>query len=265
MKKHLFLNCCFLMVTIAFSTSLTAQIGYNDTDQNLRQNYKRANPLYLKAEKAFAQNDLTKAEELVNKCLALMPEHANATFLLAQLQLKQQNFPLALETMIQAKERFKVMSQLVTFTHQEYMNSLREKIEGLEQSRENMENALSALPANSTSRAQYEGQLAKVRAQIDSVQNQLKDPIPQTYDTPANYHYIHGNILFRLRRLSEAEEQYNNAIKADPTHSNAYNNLSLVFFSLNRFTDAMDCLIRAESAGAKINPDFKKALQEKIK
>lgn len=264
MKTKLFPKMAGLLVIMLLTAAvLSAQITYNEGDQKMQQNYKRANPLYLKAEKALAKNDAAKAEKLATECLEIMPEHANATFLLAQLYLKKQDFPKALETIIKAKENFKIMSQLVTFTHQEYMNSLRERIEGLEVAKSNMQEALSNMPPNSTGRAQYEGQLTKIQGQIDIVRNQLKEPIPQTFDIPANFHYIHGNVLFKMRRYSEAAEQYTHAINADPTHSNAYNNLSLVLFSLQKFDEALDCLIRAESAGAKVNPEFKKAVSEK--
>lgn len=253
-----------VLAGLLLSAGLSAQIAYNEGDQKLRETYKRANPLYLKANKFLGKNDLKQAEAKAMECLALMPEHANATFLIAQLQLKRQEFPKALETIVKAKENFKLMAGLITFTHQEYMDSLRSRIEGLEQAKNNYEEILAALGQNTTARAQYEGHLVKVNAQIDAVRNQLREPIPQTFDIPSDYHYIHGNILFRLRRHSEAVEQYNRAIEADPTHSNAYNNLSLALFSLNRFDEAMDCLIRAEAAGAKVNPDFKKALTEKI-
>jgi tetratricopeptide (TPR) repeat protein len=67
-----------------------------------------------------------------------------------------------------------------------------------------------------------------------------------------------------MRRYNEAAEEYKQATTIDPTHSNAYNNLSLVYHSLGRYREAFDCLIMAESAGARVNPDFKKALQEKL-
>ncbi len=253
-----------LLLILLLSAGLSAQIAYNEGDQKMREAYKRANPLYLKANKFLAKNDLKQAEQKALECLAIMPEHANATYLIAQMQMKRQEFPQALETIVKAKENFKLMAGLITFTHQEYMNSLRSKIEGLEQAKANYEEMLSALGQNNTSRAKYEGHLVKVDAQIDAIRNQLREPIPQTFSIPADYHYIHGNILFRLRRFAESVEQYTQAIEADPTHSNAYNNLSLALFSLNRYDEAMDCLIRAETAGAKVNPEFKKALTEKI-
>lgn len=248
-----------------FSNGLVAQVTYNEGDQNLRKSYQRANPIYLKAEKLFKKNNFEKALSLVQECLNLMPEHANASFLMAQIYIKQDKLPEALNAVILAKKNYTLLSQFVTFTRQEYLNSIQEKLENLRQQRSNLEEYVNSQKAGGPQKSQAQVQLNLLSTQINEIEKQLKSPIAPATDTlPANYHYIHGNIYFKMRRFFEAIEEYKKAIEIDPTHRTAYNNMSLVYYSMGKFQEAFDCLIMAESAGAQVNPDFKKALQEKL-
>jgi tetratricopeptide (TPR) repeat protein len=47
---------------------------------------------------------------------------------------------------------------------------------------------------------------------------------------PALYRYRHGNVLFMLRRLAEAEAEYRGAVDKDPDFREAYNNLINLMF-----------------------------------
>jgi tetratricopeptide (TPR) repeat protein len=115
-----------------------------------------------------------------------------------------------------------------------------------------------------TSKNESSAATREIDQNILVINSRLSTPIPPTYEIPADYYYIHGNALFQLGRRADAEVQYREAIRIDPTHGNAYNNLALVLFSMGRFQEALDCLVRAEASGAKINPDFKRDLEAKI-
>ena len=54
------------------------------------------------------------------------------------------------------------------------------------------------------------------------------------------------------------------ALRLNPGHGNAYNNLALAWFSLGKYQEALDCFLRADAAGVKVNPDFKRAVEAKI-
>jgi tetratricopeptide (TPR) repeat protein len=83
-------------------------------------------------------------------------------------------------------------------------------------------------------------------------------------EIPADYFYLHGNIFFKIKRYKEAHEQYQEAIKINPKHGNAYNNLANLYYIAKQYQKALDCLNLAEAHGAKINPEFKKAILKAI-
>ncbi|MDD8013584.1 MAG: tetratricopeptide repeat protein [Acidobacteriota bacterium] len=238
---------------------LFSQKGFNMDENELVLSYKRANPLYLDGEKQFSKGNLDKAEKKLLEALALMPEHADASYVLAQVQLKRKDFPKALALIIDAEKHYASISRFRTFTHQQYLDRLR-------QQRQNLEDMKNQILANlsRTSKSESSAATREIDQNILVINSRLSTPIPPTYEIPADYYYIHGNALFQLGRRADAEVQYREAIRVDPTHGNAYNNLALVLFSLGRFQEALDCLQRAEAAGVKINPDFKRDLEAKI-
>jgi len=109
-----------------------------------------------------------------------------------------------------------------------------------------------------------EGNLEKDRNTLAQIDLQLQNPIPQTLEVPAGYHYIHGNVLFKSKRSAEAADQYLETIRLEPHHEFAYNNLASLYFAAGQFQKALDFLRRAEANGVKVNAAFKKDLEERL-
>jgi len=247
---------------------LRAQKDFNMDEKKLIESFKRANPLYLDGAKQFIKGNLDKAEKKFLEALAIMPEHADAAYMMAQVHLKRKDLPQALASIIAAEKSFTANSQFHTFTYQEYMDRLRQQKEQLVVRRTQVEEVLSNMPVSRADpnfeRSRLERESQTLTQNIQTIDSRLNSPIPPTFEVPADYFYIHGNVFFQLRRPLEAADQYKEAIRLDPTHGNAYNNLALVLFSLGNSQEALDCLVKAEGAGVKVNPDFKKAVEAKV-
>jgi tetratricopeptide (TPR) repeat protein len=238
---------------------LFAQKNFNMDEKKLVECHKRANPLYLDGAKQFAKGNLDKAEKKLLEALEIMPEHADASYVMAQIQLKRKDLSKALALILDAEKNYAIIAKFHTFTHQQYLDRLRQQRQDLEEQRQQI---LDNLP--SKSRSESTSATADITRDIQTIDSRLNSPIPPTFEIPADYHFIHGNVLFQMGKRADAEAQYQEAIRLDPTHGNAYNNLALVSFSLGKYQEALDCLLRAEAAGVKINPDFKRAVEEKI-
>jgi len=238
---------------------LFAQKDFNMDENKLVENYKRANPLYLDGEKQFAKGNLDKAEKKLLEALAIMPEHADASFVMAQIQLKRKDFSKALALILDAKKNYVTIAKFRTFTYQQYLDRLRQQRQDLENQKRQILDNLSRTSKSGSSPATNE-----IDRSIQIIDSRLSTPIPPTFEIPAEYFYIHGNALYRLGKLVDAAAQYQETIRLDPSHGNAYNNLALVLFSLGKYQEALNCLLRAEAAGIKINPDFKRAIETKI-
>ena len=60
-------------------------------------------------------------------------------------------------------------------------------------------------------------------------------------------------------------EQYQETVKINSKHGDAYNNLANLYYMDEKYQQALDYLNLAEKYGAKIHPEFKKAILKAIK
>jgi tetratricopeptide (TPR) repeat protein len=247
---------------VALALPLFTQKDFNMDEKALVMSFKRANPLYLEGSKQFAKGNLEKAEIKLSAALEIMPVHADASFVLAQLQLKRKEFSRALASIADAEKNFASISQFHNITYQQYLQDLRQKRQDLQEQLGRMEDALRNV--SSDQKGSLEEAMRGVSSSIQQIDLLLKSPVPTAIEIPADYFYIHGNILYQIGMLDDAAARYQEALRRDPRLGNAYNNLALVSFSRGRYEDALNCLLRAEGAGVKINPEFKKTVLAKI-
>lgn len=245
---------------------LFTQKDFDMNEKKMVLSFKRANPRFLDGVSQFTKGNLEKAEKKFIEALEIMPEHANAAYMLAKLQLKRKDFSNALATISSAEKNFVYIAKFLTLSQQQYINGLHQQRQDLNEQKNRLTEILANLPTG-TSQAEklsYESAIQSITLTIQNIDSQLRSPIPTTYEVPADYFFIHGNILYQMNALDDAATQYREAIRLDPRHGNACNNLALVSYSQGKYLEALNCLARAEGAGVKINPDFKRAIEAKI-
>jgi tetratricopeptide (TPR) repeat protein len=272
MKKNMFgitasiISGVFLMILLALPMLAQTQKDFSMGRNNLAERFKRATPFYLEGAKQFNKGDLDKAEKKFLEALEIMPEHADAAFMLAKLQLQRKEFSKALASIDTAKKNYVYIAQFQALTHQHYFDSLRQQRQQLEEQRNQLQGALASMPSSATSedKAPLEKSIQSITQTMQTIDSRLASPIPTIEEIPADYFFIHGNVFYRMGMLDDAAAQYLEAIRLDPVHGDAYNNLALVSFSQGRYQKALEYLVRAEGAGVKINPEFKRAIEAKL-
>jgi pentatricopeptide repeat protein len=90
--------------------------------------------------------------------------------------------------------------------------------------------------------------------------HRLSRPVATEEKVPADYHYIHGNILFKLKEFQQAHDQYLQAVTVDPKHKDAYNNLINIYLMSKQYQKGLDYLKLAEENDVKVNEKLKEAL-----
>jgi tetratricopeptide (TPR) repeat protein len=249
--------------------SMYAQREFHMVEKKLVEKYKLAQKYYLNGKKNFIKDDLKKAEEELDKCLQVMPEHADAYYLLAQIEYKKGSFEKALDDIQKAIANHEYIAQFYTFTHQERLETLREQKRKAEEQILALQDELNKLAGMTGSDAEM--QRARIRSEIQTKQSgiaqidsQMHEPVPDVLQIPADYYYMHGNIFFRMKQFQNAYEQWIKTIEIDPKHGNAYNNLANLYFMSKQYEQALKYLELAESSGAEVNPEFKKALLKAV-
>lgn len=112
--------------------------------------------------------------------------------------------------------------------------------------------------------------------QVQDVQRQIQNAIRQNQETidrglnlnidpaaPAFVSVALGSAYFRSERLGDAEREYKAALDADPKAGEAHNNLAVVYMLTGRLDESAKEVGLAEKAGFRVNPQFKKDLQDK--
>jgi len=237
-----------------FSVVLAPLLSGQRTEENdlqILQKYRMTRPELIKAREQVKKDQLDKAEQTLLKVIKEMPENAEASFYLAETYYRKGEFEKGLEAIVEAEKQFPVIQkalvkrQVGTIAESGESRADIESQIGVEQQK-----TLEPITAT-TSRMQREAASSQSRSQEDKA---------ETYALPAEYSYLHGNLLIRQKRFEEALAEYEKAIVAEPKHGKALNNIANIYYMGRQYDKALEYIERAEAVGAPVNPDFKKAV-----
>ena len=269
MKKiEIWVYGLFLMsgILLNFTGQLRATEDKNNPYGNqkaLTKAYQKAMPFYQQGIEYFSKGLLSKSEGQMVRCLEIFPHHYRAQFYLARIYLKHRRLDRALKAIRGAESNLVWMFQRDEKTRKRYVNQLKELekyyIERLEKKRE--VGAASEVKDPS----QYAFCANNIESGLMKIRNRLKELRASHVSTPASYHYVHGNILFRMGDYPNGKIQYLKAIDRSPEHAMAHFNLSTIYFKGKNYLKALRYLERSESLGLKIGQKSKGMLLEKIR
>jgi tetratricopeptide (TPR) repeat protein len=227
-------------------------------EQNkLIQNYRQAKNYFEKGLEQFLKGNYNKVEKNLKKSIEIFPDYANAYYYLSKAFYKKNNIQKALESIENAKKTFKKFSKILIDASRQNLGILTDNIKDLRSQLE--------LQAWSGRRQQLYAQMIDTRNKIDLLRGKMEGFSGLMKRQRAEYSYFHGNIYFKLKKFQEAHRNYVEAIKIDPAHGQAYNNIAILYYSSKRYKEALNYMNLAQTNGVKINPKFKKAIENAIK
>jgi len=247
MKKATIISLVLTAALLITASYLTGQDRFTMSAKDL-QKFRKAKTFHYEGQQFFLKKKFSKARKAFEKCLELFPKYSSADYFLARIADMENNTEAAFRHIENAKTNYSYMNNLSMNSQTEYLDQLRQKRENLKKDLGNSEVRLDA-----NSRSQMEQQIGK----IDNI---LNKPFAVTNEIPADYHFLHGNIFFKKKKLKEAHDQYVEALRVDPTHTDTYNNIITLFFSYKQYINAMKYLEMAEANNASINPKLKEAV-----
>lgn len=227
------------------------------------EKYRHATARYNAALEYFAEHDYARTREKLEKCVEMMPEYTQAHFLMAKTWYAQRRYDPALDSMEKAVASWKTMAT-VAAQHREQIDAERRRTrDSLQSSIDDLRTQLSRNPSEQQS-MQIENRISELRQRIDEIDRRLMEWMERRDEMPADYCLIHGNILLRLQRFNEAAAQYLQALKIDPAHSAATNNLASLLFQAGNHAKALELIEQGEAKGATVNPELKKSILEAL-
>jgi tetratricopeptide (TPR) repeat protein len=226
------------------------------------EKYRHATARYNAALEYFAEHDYERTREKLEKCLEMMPEYTQAHFLMAKTWYAQGRYDLALDSMEQAEASWDTMSTVAALHREEIDAERRRTRASLQSQIEELRTQVSR--SGEQQRVQIQNQITELQQRVDEIDRRLMEWMERRDRMPADYCLIHGNILLRLQRYSEAADQYLQALEIDPSHSAATNNLASLLFQAGNYAKALELVEQGESNGATVNPELKKAILEAL-
>ena len=213
-----------------------------DSDAAIFQRYRSLDATVERAGRSVGAGRFEEAHNLLQPCLQKLPDHFEAHFLLAHLEV--------------AERSLAVLSR----RYRDLMDYLRARIEVEEQTARSSLDAVSSRVTDPTSCvAPF---LAALEREIEAVQAR-KGPLhdhENPYGVPASHRFLRGNALYRLGRRDEARAQFRQAVAADPAHANAWNNLLALHLEAKDPVSARADLQRAEAARIAIRAELRQAI-----
>ncbi len=262
-KKELIMSVLVIIFFVGASLAF-GQKDYTKDEKRLFQRFKIANKHFENGKGHFLKEDYKKAEKEFMKCLEKMPEHTGACFFLSQISYKKEKLETALKQIEKAKKNFASMDRIRANLQQLFILELQEQKMIKEQRLIELRGQLSGGNLSASEQSKVRAAIGGVEADIGVIKSQLNKAIPESQEIPADYFYLHGNILFKMKQFQEAFAQYKEAIRINPQYGDAYNNLANLYFMAKQYQKALDCLEQAEANGAKINPEFRKAVKKAL-
>lgn len=213
-----------------------------------------SNASYTRGLSAFKAGRLDKAEAEFRACLVKFGDHAYAHYYLANIHYIRKDFTAALAAMDEALARFEAMTDLSARSEERQTRN-----------REALRMTLSAMAENRMT--------CKDRRAIEWDQDALDDAAFASEKAAvrrsemftrlkAHFLYFRGNALFQLRRVPEAFRCYEEAVRLDPLHADAVNNLVAILFVAGEYAKALTVMESAESAG--LEESLNLPLKEKL-
>lgn len=252
----------FLTISILGTTCFSQEVFLKNRKE--RFDFMLSFQLFEKGRSCFGQENYKKALDYFEKCIKQLPFHADAYFYSSRIQYKLMKYPKALNLIEKAKSDFKKFATLKSESQDEYYDRLRERKQQLESHLVDLK-AKKADSLQTTYKTPLESTIDTMTNNLSQVQDLLRNRKPKVLKTPANYYYINGNIYLKLKKYSEAYDQFLKAIKTDPEHGEAYNNLATISFMAKKYKEALYFLNMAESKKLKINKKLKETIMNSLK
>lgn len=230
-------------------------------DPSISQHYQVVAPAIKKAAKDVEAHKFDQAKMELEPAIKLVPNHAQAHFLLAWMAYEEHDFAGALDN-IETSER-SLQGLRICFAKAKAEESANDAAEArdIQTSIDQLKSAI-----NSSNEAETSGAsdlLGTKEHHLRDLDSKKAFKGGAAFDVPAAYSFLHGNCLFRLGRPAEAAEQYRLAVRSNPTYGKAWNNLISMYLTVNNMSLAKTTLAQAEAAGVVIQPRLKQRVLEK--
>lgn len=245
------------VIGVVLGSSAFAQPG---SGAGLTRQYREALPHYDKALKAFNRNDQEAVRRELDAAISAMPQYSAAHFLMAKSWYLSKRYDEALPAIEHAESAWREFAGIAA-------DAKSKRGDALLRRRRDLQDQINSLQENyrqattPQARDQIQNFIITTQQKIDEIDRDQDLRAPgDAAALPAEFSFVHGNILLRMNRLVDAEPQYLRAIEANPKYGEAFNNLASLYFQAGRLQEARTTLEQARSRGLPVNLELERAV-----
>ena len=250
----------FYLICLCVPILIAGQDNPNDKQGlEVLRKLRLTQPLLNKASDLLAAKDWEGAARQFNRCLEAVHESPDACFGMAYIGSQTGDIAKALTWMEQAEKASLYLQQVWEIQKMSlFKMSQEERIHLLQLAEDLLNNGMSIYSCKAN-RFSTESEQATQKAREISAKGNTDD---SPFAIPAEFYSLHGNLLFKLKRLDEAEAQYLKALAVAPGHERCLNNLINIYFVTGRIEQARSWLGKADQQKVKVNPGLEKAVRQ---
>lgn len=211
---------------------------------------------YRSGEQALSQEKFDVAEREFQQAAKLDPLLELAPYGLGQVYMATKQYPAAVGAYSKARGIFQANAANALRDEGTRQQRIRDQITALE----DLRNAYATGRIVATSNGA--GRIQTLEMQISQLRFQSHRHPDQPEPVPAWISIALGSAYFRDSQMADAEREYRAALEVEPKLGEAHNNLAVVLMLTRRYPDASEEVKAAESAGFKVNPQFKDDLKK---
>lgn len=249
------------------ATALPAQERFVMSQEDSNK-FRLARQHYQKGGQMMAKNNQKDAKKEFTACVETFPDYAHAWYALAQIAYGEGDLAMSADYIGKAKQTFPKLAILDNNTEMQYLEMLRAERSRAQDKLFDTKDMLSRLSMNTKLtevernrlQTQYQNQIMQLENSLRELDQRLSKPIPEANEIPADFYYVHGNIFFKMKKYMDSMQQYLEAVRVDPTHGEAYNNLANLHYMARKYEKALYYLDKAISNGFQSDPRFREAL-----
>ena len=249
-RRLLLPGLCVIPV-LAFSALRGAQ---TPTPEEALERLQASNRHYTAGLEAFEKGEFDKAASALQAGLEKLPQHALASYYLANISYIRKDFSAALDHIEIALANFEAMRALSTLADEQ-------KLKQVDSVRATLERMWDSTNSCRDSRAIEFGE-DRLESEEFSLERAARKREEMFGRMKAHYTYFQGNILFQLNLISDAFRCYEEAVRLNPLHADAHNNLIAIAFLAQQYGTAQSLLEKAEAQGLEeaLNLELKERL-----
>ena len=245
----------FHTLTVVFLIAFPAlHGGQGQTPEGALERLQASNKHYTAGLEAFEKGEFDKASSDLRASLEKLPQHALASYYLANISYIRKDFAAALghiETALANFESMRALGALADERKLKQMDAVRGTLESMWDSTNSCRDSR-AIEFGEDRLEVEEFNVEKSARKREEMYGRMK----------AHYTYFQGNILFQLNHVPEAFRAYEEAVRLNPLHADAHNNLIAIAYLAGQYDAARAFLEKAEAQGLEeaLNLELKERL-----